>query len=190
MFWSLSYQRTGTAIYVFFILPNFLKGLNLASAVLCDFFIDGVHVGSFTHQSDGSGAFTYNALVYNNTSVQNGDHVLLIETTGSEPAIIIFDHAIYTYVPLRLSSSSLRSVLVIGNLYPTLHLHRLQSPPPPPPSMQPSHHRRLWCLTVTRAPLQVNFHLLPHKPTLCLLFQLLQAHQHLLHSPAPRSHFS
>ncbi|KAJ7323907.1 hypothetical protein DFH08DRAFT_711581 [Mycena albidolilacea] len=96
---SLSMKFSGTAIYVFFVIPNFAAGTGLASAVICDFFIDGAAVGSFSHESDGSGAFTYNTLVYRNTSIPAGDHVLLIETTGASPAVIIFDYALYTYVP-------------------------------------------------------------------------------------------
>ncbi|KAK7042018.1 hypothetical protein R3P38DRAFT_2511187 [Favolaschia claudopus] len=93
---SISLKFTGNAIYVFFVIPNFGVNSNLASAVLCDFFIDEVHVGSFSHQSDGSGLFDYGALVYQNTSVPDGNHVLLIETTGADPAVIIFDRVIYT----------------------------------------------------------------------------------------------
>jgi hypothetical protein len=96
---SLLIPLKGTAIYVFFVIPNFAAGTGLASTVLCDFFIDGAAVGSFSHESDGSGAFTYNTLVYRNTSIPAGDHVLLIETTGASPAVIIFDYALYTYVP-------------------------------------------------------------------------------------------
>ncbi|KAJ7164452.1 hypothetical protein C8R46DRAFT_901460 [Mycena filopes] len=93
---SVSLKFTGTAIYVFFVIPNFLADSGLASTISCDFFIDSVAVGSFSHQSDGSGAFQYNALVYHNVTVPNGDHVLLIETNGADAAIIIFDSAIYT----------------------------------------------------------------------------------------------
>lgn len=89
----------GTAIFVFFIIPNFAANSNLASEVRCSFFIDGTQVGSFTHDSDGSSVFAYNTLVYSNVTVPSGDHVLLIETTGADPAIIIFDYALYTYVP-------------------------------------------------------------------------------------------
>ncbi|KAJ7747182.1 hypothetical protein DFH07DRAFT_747855, partial [Mycena maculata] len=93
---SVSMGFSGTAIFVFFIIPNFAAASNLASVVRCDFFIDGASVGSFTHDSDGSSEFAYNTLVYSNVTVPNGDHVLLIETTGADPAIVIFDYALYT----------------------------------------------------------------------------------------------
>ncbi|KAJ7157704.1 hypothetical protein C8R43DRAFT_883130 [Mycena crocata] len=95
---SLRMKFSGTAIYVFFIIPNFSADSGLASVVRCTFFLDGVSVGSFTHNSDGSGTFKYDTIVYKNTSIPNGDHVLLVETTGTDPAIVIFDFAIYTYV--------------------------------------------------------------------------------------------
>ncbi|KAJ7747803.1 hypothetical protein B0H16DRAFT_1320246 [Mycena metata] len=93
---SVTMKFTGTHIYVFFVVPNFLANSGLASTVSCQFFIDSVAVGTFEHQSDGSGAFEYNSLVYQNVTLPDEDHVLLIETSGSDAAIIIFDYAIYT----------------------------------------------------------------------------------------------
>ncbi|KAJ7628921.1 hypothetical protein FB45DRAFT_748797, partial [Roridomyces roridus] len=93
---SINFQFSGTAIYVFFIIPNFAPASDPSSTVRCVFFIDGSQVGSFTHDSDGSGQFTYDELVYSNSSITNGEHTLMIQTTGSEPAMIIFDYALYT----------------------------------------------------------------------------------------------
>ncbi|KAJ7036120.1 hypothetical protein C8F04DRAFT_954130 [Mycena alexandri] len=93
---SVTMKFTGTAIYVFFVVPNFLADSGLASSISCEFFVDSVAVGTFDHQSNGSGAFEYNSLVYQNVTLPDGDHVLLIETKGADAAIIIFDYAIYT----------------------------------------------------------------------------------------------
>ncbi|KAJ7080191.1 hypothetical protein B0H15DRAFT_787340 [Mycena belliarum] len=94
---SVGIKFSGRAIYVFFILPNFDASSGLVGVVRCNFFIDGVAVGKFTHDSDDSNQFAYNVLVYQNTTITDGDHVLLIKTTGTDPAIIIFDYALYTY---------------------------------------------------------------------------------------------
>ncbi|KAJ7059704.1 hypothetical protein C8F01DRAFT_217879 [Mycena amicta] len=94
---SATMSFSGTAIYVFLIVPNFPPNKGLATVVLCDFLIDGVNVGTFQHQSDGSGTFNYNTLVYQNTTIPNGDHVFVIQTTGTTPAVVIFDRAIYTF---------------------------------------------------------------------------------------------
>ncbi|KAJ6614989.1 hypothetical protein B0H10DRAFT_1802232 [Mycena sp. CBHHK59/15] len=99
---SVSVKFSGTALYVFFILPNFSADSGLASSVRCIFFIDGALVGSFAHDSDGSSVFKYDVLAYKNATIMNGDHVLLIETTGADPALIIFDYAVYTYVSILL----------------------------------------------------------------------------------------
>ncbi|KAJ6481487.1 hypothetical protein C8R47DRAFT_982390 [Mycena vitilis] len=132
---SVNMKFKGTAIYVFFIIPNFAANSGLASAVLCDFFIDGAAVGSFNHQSDGSGGFVYDTLVYKNTNVPDGDHVLLIETTGADPALIIFDYAIYTCVLLVCSIGSWLTT-ASGNLYLTLHpQRRLRHRPPLRPNL-------------------------------------------------------
>ncbi|KAJ7058742.1 hypothetical protein C8F01DRAFT_1370943 [Mycena amicta] len=93
---SVTMKFSGTAIYIFFIVPNFAADAGLTNEVLCDFFIDGAKVGNFQHQSDGSGGFDYNSLVYQNTGIPNGDHVFVIQTTGTTPAVVIFDRAIYT----------------------------------------------------------------------------------------------
>ncbi|KAJ7106666.1 hypothetical protein C8R44DRAFT_638066 [Mycena epipterygia] len=126
---SITMKFSGTAIYVYFIVPNFAKDSGLASVVRCGFFIDGAPVGSFTHNSDGSTKFTYNTLVYSNTTVPNGEHVLLIESTGTDPLIVIFDHAVYTYVPPPLSSRFIHLVLT-GWIYPTHQRLRSRSRPP------------------------------------------------------------
>ncbi|CAK5267101.1 unnamed protein product [Mycena citricolor] len=104
---SASISFSGTAVYVYFIVPNFAAGSGLASSVDTVFLLDGVQVGSFAHQSDGSGNFAYNTLVYQNTSVPAGDHTLLMQTSGTQPAIMIFDYALSTKTtPDALTQSS------------------------------------------------------------------------------------
>ncbi|KAJ7061717.1 hypothetical protein C8F01DRAFT_1286723 [Mycena amicta] len=94
---SVTMKFSRTAIYIFFIIPNFAAETGLESEVLCDFLIDGAKVGNFHHQSDGSGGFAYNSLVYQKTGIPNGNHVFVIQTTGTTPAVVIFDRAIYTF---------------------------------------------------------------------------------------------
>ncbi|KAF7315121.1 hypothetical protein MIND_00026400 [Mycena indigotica] len=100
---SATMKFSGTAIYVYFVVPNFAANSGLANEVLCDFLIDGSKVGGFQHKSDGSGAFNYDTLVYANTSIPNGDHTLIIQTTGTTPAVLIFDRAIYTFGDVQQS---------------------------------------------------------------------------------------
>jgi hypothetical protein len=69
--------------------------------VVCDFRLDGQLVGNYQHVTDGSYTFQYNTLVYSNTLLPDMDHTFLIETTGSSTdSYVIFDYAIYTFVPL------------------------------------------------------------------------------------------
>ncbi|KAF7328065.1 hypothetical protein MKEN_00387600 [Mycena kentingensis (nom. inval.)] len=95
---SVAFTFSGTAIYIFFVIPNFPSNSNLAQDVRCDFSIDGKVVGSFGHTSDGSGNFQYDTLVFSKTNLAEGDHTFAITTSGSTPAIVIFDRAIYSFV--------------------------------------------------------------------------------------------
>ncbi len=60
--------------------------------------MDGEVAGSYSHDTDGAYQFEYNVLAYSNTSLNDEDHTLVMETTGTEPSYLIFDYAVYTYV--------------------------------------------------------------------------------------------
>ncbi|KAF7318114.1 hypothetical protein HMN09_00319300 [Mycena chlorophos] len=94
---SATMQFSGTAIYIYFIVPNFASGSGEATLSTANFLIDGGAVGSYQHETDGSGNWDYGVLVYANSSVPNGQHTFEIQTTGSNPAIIVFDRAVYTF---------------------------------------------------------------------------------------------
>ncbi|KAK0200651.1 hypothetical protein DFS33DRAFT_1266779 [Desarmillaria ectypa] len=89
----------GSAIYIYLILSNYPKSTGLVSDVICDFRIDGEAVGSFSHDTDGTYRFQYDVLAHSNASLNDEDHTFLIEMSGLEPSYVIFDYAVYTYVP-------------------------------------------------------------------------------------------
>jgi hypothetical protein len=62
------------------------------------FSIDGIQVGTFEHTPDGSNTFTYNALVYMNTSIPSGQHTFVIHNPTTIDSLILFDYVVYTYV--------------------------------------------------------------------------------------------
>lgn len=84
----------GTAVYAYCILDNnntYTTFTNLT------FSLDGEQVGSFSHGPDGSGSYVYNALVYTNTSVPNGNHTFVIHSPrGSVDSLVLFDYVQYT----------------------------------------------------------------------------------------------
>ncbi len=68
------------------------------SDVICDFRMDGEVDGSYSHDTDETYQFEYDVLAYSNISLNDEDHTLAMETTGTKPSYLIFDYAVYTYV--------------------------------------------------------------------------------------------
>ena len=54
--------------------------------------------GNFSHTPDGTGLYTYNALLYANNSVTYGDHSFTVQNgrAGGSPSLILFDYLMYT----------------------------------------------------------------------------------------------
>ncbi|KAG6812414.1 hypothetical protein H0H92_002990 [Tricholoma furcatifolium] len=93
---SIEFSFTGTAIYVFFILANYVaEGITTETA--CDFVLDGTTVSSMDHTPSTSTALEYNSLVFSQTNLANAAHTLEIVTSGYNRDIFVnFDYAIYT----------------------------------------------------------------------------------------------
>lgn len=89
---TITVQFTGSAVYVFNILPNTLQG-TITSADI-SFSIDGENVGRFTRSPDSSGTILYNQLVYSNTALNDGPHTLVM--TPNINSLILFDYLVYT----------------------------------------------------------------------------------------------
>ena len=84
----------GTAVYVYNVIPNYLKGAN--TYVDLSFSIDGVTVGQFQHTPDSSSTILYNHLVFANTGLSNAVHTLVMSASGSKESLIFFDYLVYT----------------------------------------------------------------------------------------------
>ncbi|KAF8077613.1 hypothetical protein FPV67DRAFT_1775019 [Lyophyllum atratum] len=95
---SIELSFTGTAIYVFFILANFVAD-GVTTETACNFTLDGRAAGSFNHVPSTSTALEYNALSFSQTSLKNVDHKLVISTSGitDRNIFVNFDYAIYTF---------------------------------------------------------------------------------------------
>ncbi|KAJ7214020.1 hypothetical protein GGX14DRAFT_618076 [Mycena pura] len=90
---SVTLQFTGTAVYLFSIIPNPLFGVTTAYNL--QFILDGVPVGSFTHQPNfNATTFQYSVPVLSLENLVNEPHTLVAEPGGS--SFFIFDYAIYT----------------------------------------------------------------------------------------------
>ncbi|PBK81566.1 hypothetical protein ARMGADRAFT_1091174 [Armillaria gallica] len=118
---QMAFHRS--AIYIYLILSNYPESTGLVSDAVCDFWIDGEVVGSFRHDTDGSYQFEFDVLAYSNTTLDDDDHSLLIEISGTEPSYIIFDYAVYTNTrvsitfPVAVSSTSTTQRLATTSLF-------------------------------------------------------------------------
>jgi len=89
-------RKTGSAIYIFFILPNATVS-GITSPTECNFTLDSQAAGSFIHVPDLNTDIQYNALVFSHSNLSNVDHNLTISTAGVDHQVFVnFDYAIYT----------------------------------------------------------------------------------------------
>ncbi|EDR06589.1 uncharacterized protein LACBIDRAFT_328847 [Laccaria bicolor S238N-H82] len=93
---GINMQFTGTAIYVFFIIANFLHGPTLNSA---NFSVDGKPPVLFATTIPVTPTVIphYDVLVFSLTNLSSALHTLNISTTGPTTSYVNFDYAIYTY---------------------------------------------------------------------------------------------
>ncbi|KAJ7451364.1 hypothetical protein FB451DRAFT_707408 [Mycena latifolia] len=85
--WTLGFNFTGTAIYIFFALPSD------AAPQAGGFRLDTTQLGIFDFTSPGTDG-QYNMLAYSNTSIPDGTHRFFIDVSPSQQ--VNFDYAIYT----------------------------------------------------------------------------------------------
>ena len=98
---TITVHFTGSAVYVFNILPNTLPvTITLANV---SFSIDGEDVGAFVHSPEPGTSILYNQLVYHNTTLDYGPHTIVI--TPSSYSLILFDYLLYTAQNNDTSSS-------------------------------------------------------------------------------------
>lgn len=116
----------GTAVYVYFIVPNFVQFTT--TLVNVTFSIDGTFYGQYQHIPRTTSTISYNTLVFHTTNLANTDHTIEIRASGSNASLILFDNMIYTVDEADPTSSSLGSTFTI--VPPTLS----NSPDPSPSS--------------------------------------------------------
>lgn len=99
----------GNAVYLFAIEANYVP-LNRATTFSnLTFMLDGDVVATHVHIPDNSSKeVSYNVPIYTNTSLQHGDHSIVIyqaakSTNDQDHTLLLFDRAIYTCVFLFYS---------------------------------------------------------------------------------------
>ncbi|KAI0333969.1 hypothetical protein GY45DRAFT_1334484 [Cubamyces sp. BRFM 1775] len=86
---------TGTAVYVFNVLPNTVPSLTATFSNL-SFGLDGVDAGQFVHIPDSTSNILYNVSVFTAVNLANAPHVLTINVQGQNACHVLFDYLVYT----------------------------------------------------------------------------------------------
>ncbi|KAI0754135.1 hypothetical protein C8Q80DRAFT_1265820 [Daedaleopsis nitida] len=91
--YTVTIQFTGIAVYVYGVLAP-----DTDTQTFLDFTLDGVSERSFEHDSTSSTEFTYNALVFSKTNLDNTEHTLqiLLHPLLFINSLFLFDYVIYT----------------------------------------------------------------------------------------------
>ncbi|KAF9073937.1 hypothetical protein BDP27DRAFT_1214922 [Rhodocollybia butyracea] len=99
---TITFDFTGIALYIFFILSNNNTG-GIISGTSANFTLDGSLVGSFTHEPNPDTLeFQFNVLAFSTTDIENITHEMMIISSalGNDPSaesfLLIFDYALYT----------------------------------------------------------------------------------------------
>ncbi|KAE9402050.1 hypothetical protein BT96DRAFT_1017864 [Gymnopus androsaceus JB14] len=97
---SITFDFTGTAVYIFFILAN-NPADGITATTAANFTIDGALSGTFSHSPDSSAPdfqFNQSSLAFSKTGMKNATHQMIISTSGlSENVWVNFDYALYTF---------------------------------------------------------------------------------------------
>ncbi|OJT04542.1 hypothetical protein TRAPUB_4812 [Trametes pubescens] len=92
---TLDAQFTGTAIYVYFIVPNFVA--YTTTLVNLSFSIDGTFHNQYEHIPDlSTSTIGYQTLVFHTTNLVNMDHNIQVRAGGDNASLLLFDNMIYT----------------------------------------------------------------------------------------------
>lgn len=89
---TITVRFNGSAVYIFNILPNTIPSTDTGANI--SFSIDGENVSRFIRSPDPGTNILYNQLVYHNTTLDDGPHILIM--TPDNSSLIMFDYFIYT----------------------------------------------------------------------------------------------
>ncbi|KAM5539937.1 hypothetical protein V8D89_006440 [Ganoderma adspersum] len=104
---TISFSFTGTAVYVYNIVPNTVDFTDTLANIT--FTLDGSHAGTYLHVPDPTTVFLYRQVVYKNTNLANQEHTVEMRSSGTNASLILFDYVIYTAEETSSSSSGTSS---------------------------------------------------------------------------------
>ncbi|KAI0673886.1 hypothetical protein C8Q78DRAFT_658019 [Trametes maxima] len=92
---SVAASFTGTAVYVFFIVPNTVPFTTTLTNL--SFSLDDASAGQpFIHIPDSSSDISYQVPVFTATNLANTKHTVKVSTGGPNATLMLFDYMIYT----------------------------------------------------------------------------------------------
>ncbi|KAJ7906333.1 hypothetical protein B0H13DRAFT_1619514, partial [Mycena leptocephala] len=89
---SVTLNFTGTAIYLFCVVPNTIPFAT--TLVDLKFTLDGALIGTYTHIPGSSADILYSVPVLSSQDLNNEAHTLIAETASN--SLFVFDFAMYT----------------------------------------------------------------------------------------------
>ncbi|KAJ7167452.1 hypothetical protein C8R43DRAFT_877357 [Mycena crocata] len=89
---TVTLNFTGTAIYLFCVVPNSIPFAT--TLVDLKFVLDGVLIGTYTHVPDSSNEILYSVPVLSSVNLKNEPHTLVAQTASN--SLFVFDFAMYT----------------------------------------------------------------------------------------------
>ncbi|KAI0370457.1 hypothetical protein BV20DRAFT_298421 [Pilatotrama ljubarskyi] len=132
---GLTASFSGTAVYVFFIVPNFVQYTTTFTNL--SFSVDGTYMNQYTHNPDSSSTILYKVPVFTAATLANTDHTIEIRASGPTASILLFDYIAYTVEEVDPSSNS-PSAASAGpppSSSPSTSPSTVSSPPSPPSSV-------------------------------------------------------
>ncbi|KAI0333968.1 hypothetical protein GY45DRAFT_136830 [Cubamyces sp. BRFM 1775] len=96
---------TGTAVYVYNILPNTVPS-HAPTLTNLSFSMDGVYAGQFIHIPDSTSTVLYNMSIFSASDLANTAHILTISVQGENASHVLFDYLVYTTDDSELQTSS------------------------------------------------------------------------------------
>ncbi|EIN07866.1 hypothetical protein PUNSTDRAFT_135383 [Punctularia strigosozonata HHB-11173 SS5] len=106
---SVTLSFTGTAIYVFCVIPDTVAPLVTTTANMT-FTLDQAVVGNYVHEPSASIDYLFNVNVFKREELVDGPHTLLIE--AQYESYMAFDYAIYTFVGEPQSNKTTSTVTI------------------------------------------------------------------------------
>ena len=92
---------SGTAVWINAIIVNSASTSEIVIFTNITFELDNQIAGTYSHfPSLGASEYEYNVTVFGKTGLDNTAHTLTMAAVqGSQPSLLLFDWAIYTWVP-------------------------------------------------------------------------------------------